>query len=62
MAKFLHSALVARGSQVQILGTDLAPIVKGCCGGVPHKTGRLAQMLAQRQSSSNKKRKTGNES
>ena len=53
MVKFAHSTLAAWGSQVRILGTDLAPLVKLCCGGVPHKTEEdWKQMLAQGQSSS----------
>ena len=35
--KFMCSALVARGSQVQILGTDLTLLVKPHCGSAPHK-------------------------
>ena len=31
------SASVARGSQVVIPGTDLAPLVQPACGGIPHK-------------------------
>ena len=37
VVKFAHSASVARGLQVQILGTDLALLVRPCCGGIPHK-------------------------
>ena len=35
--KFVSYASAARGSQVQIPGTDLAPLVKPCCGDIPHK-------------------------
>ena len=35
---FMHSALAARGSQVRILGMDLALLVKPCGGSIPHKT------------------------
>ena len=38
MVKFVRSASVAWGLQVQILGEDLAPLVKPCCGSIPHKT------------------------
>ena len=37
VVKFTHFALVAHGLQVWILGTDLAPLIKPCCGGIPHK-------------------------
>ena len=37
MVRFVHSALVAQGSQVQILGVDLALLVRPCCGGVPRE-------------------------
>ena len=37
VVKFANSALAAQGLQVQILGTDLALLVKPCCGGTPHK-------------------------
>ena len=36
MVKFVHSTSVAQGSQVWIPGTDLAPLVKPCCGRIPH--------------------------
>ena len=36
--EFSCFASVAQGSQVRILGVDLALLVKPCCGGVPHKT------------------------
>ena len=26
------------GSQARILGTDLAPLLRPCCGSIPHKT------------------------
>uniref|UniRef100_A0A8C4MXA2 ALK and LTK ligand 2 n=1 Tax=Equus asinus TaxID=9793 RepID=A0A8C4MXA2_EQUAS len=35
--KFMCSASAAWGLQVQIPGTDLAPLVKPCCGGIPHR-------------------------
>ena len=37
VVRFVHSASVARGSQVQVPGTDLALLVKPCCGGIPHE-------------------------
>ena len=37
VVKFGPSASVAQGSQVQILGADLALLIKPCCGGIPHK-------------------------
>ena len=37
VVKFARSALVAWGSQVRILGVDLALLIKPCCGGVPLK-------------------------
>ena len=47
VVKFAHSALAAQGSQVRILGADLALLVKPCCGGVQHENGgKLAQILA----------------
>ena len=38
VVKFVCSILVAQGSQVQILVVDLAPPIRPCCGGIPHKT------------------------
>ena len=32
-----------RVSQVQILGVDMAPLIKPCLGGVPHATTRRTQ-------------------
>ena len=37
VVKFACSTLAARGSQVQIPGTDLALLIKPCCSGIPHK-------------------------
>ena len=37
VVKFVYSALVDWGSQVQTLGMDLALLVKTCYGGIPHK-------------------------
>ena len=37
MVKFAQSTSVAKGSQVQIPGADLALLIKPCCGGIPHK-------------------------
>ena len=36
VVKFVHSALVAQGLQVQIPGVDLAPLIRPHCGGIPH--------------------------
>ena len=36
VVKFMYSALVARGSQVQISGVDLHTAHQALCGGVPH--------------------------
>ena len=56
VVKFVHSAPAAQGSQVWIPDLDLAPLVKPCYGSILHKNrGRLAQTLAQHQSSSSKK-------
>ena len=35
VVKFAHFALAAWGSQVQIPGADMAPLVKPCCGRRP---------------------------
>ena len=35
--KFVCSVSVVAGSQVQILGADLAQLIRSCCGGVSHK-------------------------
>ena len=57
MVKFVLSAWVAWGSQVWIVGADLALLVRPRCGGVPHKNrARLAQMLAQGQYSPQRKK------
>ena len=37
VVKLVCPALVAWGLQVQILGVDLALLIKPCCGGVSHK-------------------------
>ena len=37
VVKFVCSTSAASGSQVQIPGVDLAPLIKPCCGGSPHK-------------------------
>ena len=37
VVKFAQPVLAAQGSQVQIAGVDLAPLVKPCCGDIPHK-------------------------
>ena len=41
-----HSASVAQGLWFQITGADQAPLVKLCCGDIPHtkNRGRLAQL------------------
>ena len=55
MVKFAHSASAAWGSQVWILGTDLHAAHQAMLWWRPtYKIGRLAQMLAQGQSSSPK--------
>ena len=36
VVKFMCSASVAWGSQVQILGADLRTTHHSCCGGIPH--------------------------
>ena len=41
VVKFACSASAAWGSLVQILGTDLAPLIKPCCGGIPHRRARM---------------------
>ena len=35
LVKFTRSALVAQGSPVPILGADMAPLCKPCCGRHP---------------------------
>ena len=35
--KFARSTLVAQGLLFRILGTDLALLIKPCCGSIPHK-------------------------
>ena len=56
MVEFAHSASVAQGSWVWIPGTDVTPLVKPCCGSVPHEIEEdWEQMLAQGQSSSKTK-------
>ena len=59
VAQWLSSCtpLAPQGSQAQILGIDIAQLIKPRCGTIPHKRGRLAQMLAQWQSSLQKKKK-----
>ena len=37
VVKVTHSASVAHCSQVWIPGMALAPLIKPCCGGFPHK-------------------------
>ena len=37
VVKFVHSALVAWGSQVQILGTDLHHARQATRGSIPHR-------------------------
>ena len=41
MVKFTRSVSAARALQVQILGTDLVPLVKPHCGGIPHKIDKI---------------------
>ena len=38
VVKFTCSILAAQDSQVRILATDLAPLIKPCCGSIPRKT------------------------
>ena len=40
MVKFTCSASEAQASQVWIPGTDVAPLVKPCCGSIPHEIER----------------------
>ena len=40
VVKFECSASTACGSWVRILGVALAPLIKICCGGVPHRRTR----------------------
>ena len=55
VVKFACSAWVAQSSQVQIPGVDLAPLVRPCCGCIPHKLEEgWQQKLAQGQASSQK--------
>ena len=60
--KFPHSTSVAQGLQVPSWAQTYTLLNKPCCGSTPQtkNRGRLAQMLAQAQSSSSKKRKIGN--
>ena len=37
VVNFTPSASMAQSSQAQIAGMDPAPLVKPCCGGIPHK-------------------------
>ena len=37
VVKFVHSTLAARDLHVQILGADLASLIKPCCRSIPHK-------------------------
>ena len=55
VVKCACSTSAAQGSQVQIPGADVAPLIKPHCGGVPPKVEEdWQQMLAQGQSSSPK--------
>ena len=38
MVKITHTAFAVRDSQIEIPGSDLAPLVKPHCGGMLHKT------------------------
>ena len=62
VVKFTHSASAAWGLKVQMSGVDLQIAHQSHTVAASHiqNRGRLAQMLAQRQSSSSRKRKTGN--
>ena len=40
VVKFTCSALAAWGSPVWILGVDLAPLIKPCCGSIPQRRAR----------------------
>ena len=58
VVKFTRSTLQAQGLRVWIQVKAYIPLIKSCCGGIPHvDRGRLAQMVAQGQSSSPKKKK-----
>ena len=37
VVKFMHSTLAAWCSHFQIPGVDLTPLIKPCCGGIPHE-------------------------
>ena len=37
VVRFVCSTLTAQGLQVQIPAANLAPLIKPCCGGIPHK-------------------------
>ncbi len=57
VVKFAHYALEAHSSQVWISSVNRAPLVKPCCGSIPHKIEEdWQQTLAQGQSSSLKKK------
>ena len=45
MVKVAHFASVAQASQVRIPRTDLAPLIKPCCGGIPHKIVKSIEYL-----------------
>ena len=61
VVKFAHSASAAQGSWVWIPGVDRHTAQQAMLWWRPtYKIGILAQMLAQGQSSSSKKRKIGN--
>ena len=40
VVKLVSSASAAQGSPAQILGTDMAPLIRPCWGGLPHATTR----------------------
>ena len=56
VVNFDSSASAVWGSWVQIWAWTYTPLIKPCCGGIPRTKNRerLAQMLAQGQSSSQK--------
>ena len=60
VVKFAHSALAAQGSLVWVPGTDLAPLTKPYCGGIPHiKQRKMGTDVSSGPFSLSKKRRIG---